>query len=133
MPGTCHSPDCPPAQRPPLAGRFGESNLIAAQRFPPGGTRPKPDRRHPGPHQEIERTYRHWKVAPGKPDPISGLKTVELGVPSRLDCRVVYLHLPVVANVEAAVPHAPGQLDALMRIPKRRRPAARELEGVATD
>src|SRR6478672_3865927 len=133
MAGPCHPPDRPPTQRPPLAGRLGKPDLIAAQCFPPSGTRPKPDRRHPGPRQEIERTNRHRKVAPGKPDPVSGLKAVELGVPSRLDCRVIDLDLPVVANMESAVPHAPGQLNAFMRIPKRRRPAAREFEGVATD
>src|SRR6185312_5909121 len=133
MAGARHPPDRPPTQRPPHAGRLGKPDLIAAQCFPPGGTRPKPDRRHPRPRQEVERTYRRRKVAPGKPDTVSGLKAVELGVPSRLDCRVIDLDLPVVANVESAVPNPPGQFDAFMRIPKRRWPAARELEGIATD
>ncbi len=45
----------------------------------------------------------------------------------------MHLDFPVIANMETAVPHSPGQVDAFMGVPERLRPAARVLEGIAPD
>src|SRR5512133_765731 len=132
-PGAGHAPDGSPAHRAPLPRRFGEPDAIAAQRLTPGSTRSQSERRHSGPCQNVDHSHGQRQVTPSQPDAVARLKPVKLSVPGRLDGWVMHLNVAVVTHMEAAVPHPPGQLDALMGVPKWLRPAARKLEGIPTN
>ncbi len=101
---------------------------VAAEGLGPRLAAPQARSADQHPAQDVGQPDRQRQVAPGQPHPVAGLEAVELGVPGRLDRRVVHLDLPVVADVPAPVPHPPGQLDPLVGVPEPGRPAAGVVE-----
>src|SRR5215213_4700473 len=130
MPGPRHPPHRTPRHWAALPAVPAQSQPVTVDGLHDGHLRSQPQTADDDPHHDVDHADRQRQVAARQPYPIARLKAVELCMPGGLDRRVMGFDGTLVADLVTTVPHPPGELDALVRVPERFRPASCSIERI---